>query len=96
METDSLIRYLAVVLLANNSVTSCLRTRAQMFVTFKALFYIPQSSSSCTGTVLKSLSHVNRIRIVHITWQLFGCVVNFILLTPGGFTSVKLRSFVLC
>ena len=52
METDSLVTYLAVALLANRSVTS-LRTRAQTFVTFKILLlYIAQPSSSFIGTVL--------------------------------------------
>ena len=61
METDSLVTYLAVALLANRSVTS-LRTRAQTFVTFKILLlYIAQPSSSFIGTVLA---------LILLTWKI--------------------------
>jgi hypothetical protein len=54
---DSLVTYLALALIANSSVTSCLRTRAEMFVTFKMLLlYTAQPSSSFSGIVLYKIA----------------------------------------
>jgi hypothetical protein len=87
MTTDNFVRYRAVALLAFLfQVCACVRScllldDLWLFVTFKVLLlYIAKTSFAFIRNVLKSRSHVNRIQIVHITWQLCVCVVNFVLL----------------